>query len=86
MYSPEVTIRTSSAYFSRSGTEKPPQTTSPSTSYTTTSRSSSKMPSFSSLFIATITPRPAQPTPGSGPPLSTHKISLNPLKTRSSLV
>ena len=50
----------------------------------TTSKSLSKTPKFSSLFMATITPRPAQPTPGSGPPLSTHKISLYPFTTISS--
>ena len=84
IYSPEVTINTSSAYFSRKGTEKPPQTTSPKTSYTTTSKSSSKIPNCSRRFIATITPRPAQPTPGSGPPLSTHCMFLKPVNTKSS--
>ena len=37
MNSPLVTSRTASAYSRRMGTAKPPQTTSPSTSYSTTS-------------------------------------------------
>ncbi|MCW3130173.1 MAG: hypothetical protein N2V75_08775 [Methanophagales archaeon] len=35
---------------------------------------------------AIITPRPAHPTPGSGPPLSTHKTPLYPSWTTSSIV
>jgi len=44
-----------------------------------------KTPSRSKRFIATITPLPAHPTPGSGPPDSTHPTSPYPVNSISSV-
>ena len=56
----------------RIGMENPPQTTSPRTSYRITSGLyTSYAPVSFSFSSAVIIPRPAQPSPGVGPPAST---------------
>ncbi|VVB63589.1 Uncharacterised protein [uncultured archaeon] len=65
------------------GAENPPQTMSPGTSYSTRSTSSIAVETLRKNCMATMIPRPAQPTPGSGPPTSMHLTPLYPLKTTS---
>ena len=65
------------------GIANPPHTTSPSTSYKVKSTEGSTF-SLSNNCKDTIIPLPAQPTPGSGPPVSTQVIPLNPAWTISS--
>ena len=69
------------------GAAKPPHTTSPRTSYRTTSgfHVSKRRRSSNRLKVAMM-PRPAQPRPGVGPPVSMHSTPPKPSRAMSPMV
>ena len=78
--SPEVTMYTISAYSRRKGTANPPQTTSLIHHKVPNHNPYSFILKLSNKLKVVKIPLPAHPTPGFGPPASTHSTPLYPLK------